>query len=196
MWCKLDSVSHSDVRKYACVEDKKAKAIPSYVLRTMSSWADFCCFIFSLFERIAVESIWDNEIAIICSCLRGWKGPTSLWDGLPGLMFSSASFQMFTNSDEAVINKKLPKELLLRWVASPKPSVGFAAGFLRACCLFYTPQIIHKTPEALHYYPPHPHSHIYTECISGSCQACSLGHPFTLLPICMLNVFRSRSTWL
>lgn len=32
------------------------------------------------------------------------------------LWLSSASFQMFTNSDEAVINKKLPKELLLRWV--------------------------------------------------------------------------------
>lgn len=31
-------------------------------------------------------------------------------------------FQMFSNSDEAVINKKLPKELLLRWVTFPGTS--------------------------------------------------------------------------
>lgn len=41
-------------------------------------------------------------------CLKSREGSLATND------LSCPAFQMFTNSDEAVINKKLPKELLLR----------------------------------------------------------------------------------
>lgn len=88
------------------------------VTLTLSQLMRLLSFILSLMHRPSLSDVIASRFGAGVSwpCLKSREGSPATND------LSCPAFQMFTNSDEAVINKKLPKELLLRWVTSGKPT--------------------------------------------------------------------------
>lgn len=192
-WCGNSTVQTiQEVRREMHAEKKtwKLSALQSTVqspilLVLLRRHTNLCCFIFchpQCFPRPDIESISTDEITIIylymcAGVVLEWVdggGPQPCWNKLPGLMLSSPPFfQMFTNSDEAVINKKLPKELLLRWVTFWNTSIRVSAEFLQvemACCIPNTHLLAFllssytKAQLASHHPPPSPNTR--THCAS------------------------------
>lgn len=135
-------------------------------------------------------SWWDyNHLSLLmswghpCVCVCGYTSAR--------LILSSAPFQMFTNSDEAVINKKLPKELLLRSVTFQSTSIRLSAGLL----LFFGKPSWHEADSTLTTIGPAPppslykHQTLFYTCpfanistkLSTRCQFLLVPHP-PLLP--------------
>lgn len=121
-----------------CLEDTKwasRAALSSAIRRVLQDLT------LTLSQLMRLQSFILAYVLELCVCVRAFM----CGDGSATLILSSAPFQMFTNSDEAVINKKLPKELLLRWVTFQSASIRLSAGLL----LFFGKRSWHDVDSTL-----------------------------------------------